>query len=264
MSIIDVLIAAALVGGIGLIIGAALGLAGRVLEVEIDKKEIAIREQLPGNNCGGCGYAGCDALARAIATKDAPVTGCPVGGVDVANAIGEIMGETAEIVKYTAFVKCSGNLDVTEAKFRYVGPMNCKEAAVVSHGNKSCIYGCLGYGSCVTVCEFDAIHVENGVAVVDKDKCVACGKCVSQCPKHLIELVPYESNVRVACSSKDKGKDVKEACKLGCIGCKLCEKVCENDAIHVENNIAHIDYDKCTKCGKCAEKCPAKIIEVQQ
>lgn len=262
MSITGVLIAAALVGGTGLIIGIALGLAGKVFDVKIDEKEIAIREKLPGNNCGGCGYAGCDALAKAIASKEAPISACPVGGGDVASAISEIMGETVDVVKYTAYVKCSGNNDTSGRKYNYNGPIKCREVSVVSGGNKACLYGCLGYGSCTLVCDFDAIHIENGVAIVDKDKCVACGKCVSECPKKLIEIVPYDNNVRVACSSKDKGKDVKEVCKSGCIGCKLCEKVCESDAISVENNIAHIDYDKCTKCGKCAEKCPAKIIEV--
>ena len=262
MSVTGMIIAAVLVGGTGLIIGVALGIAGRIFEVDTDEKEIAIRELLPGNNCGGCGYAGCDSLAKAIASGEAPITGCPVGGGEVASSIGEVMGETAEVVKYTAYVKCSGNKDVAETKFKYMGPKSCREASVVSGGPKACQYGCVGFGSCVEVCEFDAIHIENGVAVVDKEKCVACGKCIKQCPKHLIEIVPYDNMIRVACNSKDKGKDVKEACKSGCIGCKLCEKVCESDAIHVENNIAHIDYDKCTKCGKCAEKCPAKIIEV--
>lgn len=110
------------------------------------------------------------------------------------------------------------------------------------------------------VCEFDAIHVENGIAVVDKEKCVACGKCIKVCPKKLIELVPYEQKYLVACGSNDFGKDVKAVCQAGCIGCKMCERNCEFDAIYVENNIAHIDYDKCTNCGKCKEKCPVKVI----
>lgn len=262
MSVTGIIIAAVLVGGTGLIIGIALGIAGKVFEVEINEKEVAIRDLLPGNNCGGCGYAGCDSLAKAIASGEASVAGCPVGGAFVAAKIGEIMGESAEMVKYTAYVKCSGDKDSSDNKFTYYGPKTCREAIVVSGGPKGCEYGCVGFGSCVNVCEFDAIHIENGVAVVDKDKCTACGKCVSECPKKLIEIVPYDNNVRVACNSNNKGKDVKEVCKKGCIGCKLCEKICESDAIHVENNIAHIDYEKCNKCGKCVEKCPAKIIEI--
>ena len=128
-------------------------------------------------------------------------------------------------------------------------------------GPKSCNYGCLGEGSCVKACPFDAIHIENGIAVVDKDACKACGKCIAVCPKHLIELVPYDQKHLVQCSSKDKGKDVMAACSVGCIGCKMCQKVCEFEAVTVEENIAHIDPSKCTNCGKCAEKCPKKIIQ---
>ena len=127
-------------------------------------------------------------------------------------------------------------------------------------GPKGCTYGCLGFGSCVKACPFDAIHVVDGVAVVDKEACKSCGKCVAACPKGLIELVPYEQKHLVQCSSKDKGKDVMAVCSVGCIGCRLCQKVCEFDAVTVENNIAHIDPEKCTGCGKCAEKCPKKII----
>lgn len=260
MSLTGILIAAGVVGGTGLVIGVALGIAAKAFEVEVDEKEIAVRELLPGNNCGGCGFAGCDALAKAIAAGEAPVGGCPVGGPDVAAAIGEIMGKDSEMVKMVAFVKCAGDCNVADNKYSYVGTMSCREANVVSGGPKGCTYGCMGLGSCVAVCDFDAIHVVDGIAVVDKEKCVACGKCAAQCPKNLIEIVPYQAKQKVRCSSKDKGKDVKLVCKSGCIGCKLCEKSCENDAIHVENNIAHIDYHKCTGCGKCAEKCPAKII----
>ena len=126
--------------------------------------------------------------------------------------------------------------------------------------SKACTYGCLGDGSCVKACPSDAIHVVDGVAVVDKEACKACGKCIAVCPKHLIELVPYDQKHLVQCSSKDKGKDVMKACSVGCIGCKMCEKVCEFDAVKVVDNIAHIDPEKCTNCGACAQKCPKKII----
>ena len=109
-------------------------------------------------------------------------------------------------------------------------------------------------------CTFDAIQSKNGVAVVDKEQCKACGKCIKACPKNLIELVPYDAKHAVQCSSQDKGKQVMTACKVGCIGCKMCERVCESGAVTVENNIAHIDQTKCTGCGACAEKCPKKII----
>lgn len=261
MSITGIIIAACLVGGTGLVIGLLLGFAGKAFEVQTDEKEIAIREQLPGNNCGGCGYAGCDALAKAIAAGEAKADGCPVGGAAVAEAIAQIMGSQVEVVKKVAFVKCSGTCEKAKDRFEYYGNQNCKQAAsTTGGGQKSCAFGCLGFGSCVGVCDFDAIHIIDGVAVVDREKCVSCGRCIMECPKHLIELVPYENKHFVSCSSNEKGKDVKAACNAGCIGCKMCEKVCEADAIHVENNLARIDYEKCTNCGKCKEKCPVKVI----
>ena len=258
-----IILAAAVVGILGILIGIFLGVASEKFKVQVDEKEILVRNELPGNNCGGCGYAGCDALAKAIAAGQAEVGACPVGGASTAEKIGAIMGVaggTAE--KKVAFVKCKGTCDKTKVQYNYYGVDDCKKVSVVpGAGEKACTYGCMGYGSCVKACAFDAIHVVDGVAVVDKEKCVACGKCVSSCPNHLIELVPYKAEHLVQCSSHDKGKDVKSVCESGCIGCTLCTKQCEFDAIHMENNLAVIDYEKCTNCGKCAEKCPVKVIQ---
>lgn len=258
-----IIFAAAVVGIIGILIGVFLGIASEKFKVEVDEKEILVRNELPGNNCGGCGYAGCDALAKAIALGQAAVSACPVGGPAVAEKIGEIMGVAAGSAdKKVAFVKCKGTCDKTKVQYNYYGIDDCRMASVVpGSGDKACVYGCMGYGSCVKACEFDAIHVVDGIAVVDKEKCVACGKCVSSCPNHLIDLVPYKAKHLVQCNSHDKGKDVKAKCDVGCIGCMLCTKQCEFDAIHMDNNVAVIDYEKCTNCGKCAAKCPVKIIQ---
>ncbi len=262
MSIIGIIIAAVIVGGVGLFIGAFLGFSGKAFAVEVDAREEAIAAVLPGNNCGACGYAGCSGLAAAIVAGDAEVTSCPVGGVPVAEKIGEIMGQEAgKQVRMTAFVKCAGTREYTVRDYDYYGLEDCRFMSFVQNGGpKSCDYGCMGYGSCVKECPFDAIHVVDGIAVVDKEACKACGKCIAVCPKHLIELVPYDQKHLVRCSSKDKGKDVMSVCKAGCIGCKMCEKVCPSEAITVEDNIARIDYEKCTNCGLCAEKCPKKVI----
>lgn len=256
-----ILLAAALVGGTGLLIGVLLGVAGEKFKVEEDPREVAIREALPGNNCGGCGYAGCDALAKAIAAGEAKSNACPVGGAATAAAIGEIMGTSDEVVHRVAFVRCGGTCEKTKVKYDYHGVKSCIEAAGTTGGGpKACAYGCLGYGTCVAACQFDAMHLVDGIAVADRDRCTACGKCVSACPKGLIELIPYEAKTQVRCTSKDRGKDVMAVCEVGCIGCKICEKNCPENAITVENNLAHIDYDKCTGCGICAEKCPKKVI----
>lgn len=261
MNISGIIIATCIVAGTGIVIGLLLGIAGKAFEVEIDEKETAIRDSLPGNNCGGCGYAGCDALAKAIASGEAEANACPVGGAAVAEKIAKIIGTSVEVEKKVAFVKCSGDCEKATERFNYYGNGDCKQATLSTGGGpKACTYGCMGFGSCVKVCEFDAIHVVNGIAMVDKEKCVACGKCIRECPKQLIELVPYEQKQIVVCNSKDFGKEVKDVCKAGCIGCKMCERNCEFNAVHVENNIAHIDYDKCTNCGKCKEKCPVKVI----
>jgi Na+-translocating ferredoxin:NAD+ oxidoreductase RNF subunit RnfB len=262
MSVSAIIIAAVVVAVVGIIIGFFLGFSSEKFKVEVDPKEEAILEVLPGNNCGGCGFAGCSGLAASIAKGEAEVGACPVGGDPVANQIASIMGvEAGESVKQVAFVMCAGTHDKANTDYEYYGVKDCAMMQYVPNGGpKSCNHGCLGYGSCVTACPFDAIHIVNGVAVVDKDACKACKKCIEACPKGLIELIPYDSKVKVHCSSQDKGKTVMQACSVGCIGCKLCEKACEFDAVTVQNNYAHIDQSKCTGCGKCAEKCPKKII----
>ena len=263
MSIMGIIIAAAVVGAVGLVIGVLLGVASEKFKVEVDEKEILVRNELPGNNCGGCGYPGCDGLAKAIAAGEAAVDACPVGGAPVGAKIAAIMGvEAGGAEKQVAFVKCKGTCDKTNMQYRYHGIDDCRKVSVVpGAGEKACAYGCMGYGTCVKACQFDAIHIVDGVAVVDKEKCVACGKCVAACPNHLIELVPYKAEHLVQCSSHDKGKDVKAKCESGCIGCTLCTKQCEVGAIHMENNLAVIDYALCTNCGKCAAKCPTKVIQ---
>ena len=256
-----ILITTLVIAVIGAIVGAGLVATGKKFYVEVDERESAVRECLPGNNCGACGYAGCDAMAAAIAAGDAPVNGCPVGGAPVAQRIGEIMGQSADAVeRKVAFVRCKGSCEVTHNQGNYVGVQDCRSAVLSGLNVTECGYGCLGFGSCAAVCPQDAIKVVNGVAVVNSKKCVGCGLCAKACPRNLIELVPESKRVAVQCSNKDKGPMVKKVCSAGCIGCSLCVRQCESDAIHVTDNLAHVDYSACVQCGKCVEKCPAKVI----
>lgn len=262
MDIQAIIIAAAVVAIIGIVVGIVLGIAGEKFKVEVDPNEEAVLGVLPGNNCGGCGYPGCSGLAAAIAKGEAPIDACPVGGAAVAGKIGEIMGvDAGEAVRMVAYVKCAGTCEQAGTDYNYIGEQSCAMVKFISNGGpKSCNHGCLGFGECVEACPFDSISIQNGIAVVNKETCKACSKCIKACPQNLIELIPYDSKLAVKCSSKDMGKVVMQACKVGCIGCRMCTKVCETGAITVLNNIAHIDQTKCTACGKCAEKCPKKII----
>ena len=249
------------IGLVGLLVGIGLVYIGNKFHVEVDERETAVREVLPGNNCGACGFAGCDAMAAAIVSGAAPANGCPVGGAPVAEKIGAIMGTSVDAAaRKVAYVRCNGSCEHTSAKNSYIGIKDCRAAAYAGMHPWNCDFGCMGYGSCAAVCPQGAIRVVDGVAVVNKEACVGCGLCVKACPKGLIELIPYDQKTVVRCRNTDKGKDVKAACSVGCIGCRLCTKQCENGAISVDNNLARIDYSLCINCGKCAEKCPQKTI----
>lgn len=262
MSLVGVLTATAIVGGVGIFVGLFLGVAAIKFKVEVDEREEAVLGLLPGNNCGGCGFPGCSGLASAIVKGEAPVNSCPVGGASVGELIAEIMGMEAETtVRQVAFVRCQGDCNKTTVDYEYYGVEDCRMIAFVPGGGpKSCNYGCMGFGSCVKVCSFGAIQIVDGVAVVDREKCIACGKCMEVCPKDLITMIPYDAKYVVACRSKDKGPATMKTCQVGCIGCQLCKKSCPIGAVEVTDFLAVIDHEKCEECGICVEKCPKKSI----
>ena len=247
--------------GLGLLMGALLALASKLFAVKKDEKAEAIKECLPGANCGGCGYSGCDAYAAAVSAGDAPVNKCSVGGAEAASKIAQIMGVDAGAqVRMRAQVMCSGTGEYAKKKYIYEGIDDCVAASKIGGGDKMCKNGCIGLGTCVRVCPFDAIVVENGVAAVDYSKCKGCGICVSACPKGIIKLIPFDAKHWVGCMSVDDGKNTRKVCDVGCISCKICQKNCPAGAINVDNFVASIDYDKCTGCDICTDKCPRHII----
>ena len=250
----------AALGGLGLLFGVLIGVVSKFFNVVQDERIPQITEALPGANCGGCGYSGCKAYASAIVQDGAPVNQCTVGGPAVAEQLAGIMGvEAGEFVEKKAVVLCCGTRDAAALRYEYEGISDCVAANRLGGGQKACAQGCLGFGNCVAVCDRNAIEIINGVAFVN-DNCKGCGQCAKECPKGLIKIVPKTAKYVVSCSSTLKGAALKDKCTAGCIGCKMCEKVCPSGAIKVENNIAVIDYEKCTSCGACSEKCPKKVI----
>lgn len=249
----------AVVSAIGLIAGVILAIVSKVFAVPTDERVEKIRDLLPGANCGGCGFSGCDGYADAI-VKGAECTLCTVGGASTAAAVAAVMGvEAGEYVQKVAVVRCSGSEACTGTRFDYAGYASCAAAAQLDNGPGACRFGCIGLGDCVGVCDRDAIRVQDGVAKVDPALCGACGQCAAVCPKGLIAVLPAAGRA-VACRSTEKGPVVRKICSAGCIGCGMCAKVCPSSAIRVENFLAEIDPALCTGCGACEEKCPVKVI----
>lgn len=250
-------------GAISVVASFGLGVAAKKFAVEIDPKVQEIDSALPHANCGACGYAGCAGFATAVATGQAPVSGCPPGGAAAAKKIAAIMGVDAPEMpeRMLARVYCLGGHQEAVEKFEYHGVQDCNAAILVAGGSKSCVYGCLGLASCVRACPFDAMYMsENGLPVVIDEQCTGCGLCIPPCPKNLIELVPENKDVHIFCRSLDKGSDTRKVCSTGCTACLKCEKVCPYNAITIDSFLARIDYSRCTNCGLCVPVCPTNII----
>lgn len=254
-----------IIGGIALLLGLGLALAGKFFAVEKDEREAQIRECLPGANCGGCGFPGCDGFAAAVVKGEAKLNGCAVCSAETVKKIGEIMGVKVEAgAKMVARVQCGGSCESVKEKAAYRGISDCRAAQSVLHGVKACSFSCIGLGTCVQYCPFDAIHIRDGVAVVDEKKCTGCGTCAAVCPAHTIRLEPASQKVYVACSNHDTGKAVVNVCTVGCIGCKLCMKSCPTGAIQMVDNVPVINPALCTSCGACVEKCKFKRLRMAE
>lgn len=257
----SILIAVLLVSGIGLICGIGLALANIFMKVEGNKKAEEILKVLPGANCGACSFSGCKGYAEALSSGKIKTNLCTVGGDKVAKQISEILGvKAASAEKKSAYVLCQGSSEHTNKKYSYQGITTCKAAAALFSGDGECRFGCIGMGDCVKACNYGALSIKNGVAVVNSEVCVGCGVCINTCPKHIISLLPKKETALVLCANTDKGGLTRKVCTAGCIGCRLCFKVCESGAISFNGNLAVIDRNKCTGCGKCEEVCKGKCI----
>ncbi|MBN1578679.1 MAG: RnfABCDGE type electron transport complex subunit B [Chitinispirillaceae bacterium] len=261
---IELLYPVIVVGSVGLFFGVGLAIASKKLQVYVNPRIAQILGLLPGANCGACGYPGCSGFAKAVAEGKTEASGsvCVPGGSKIAHAIADILGITADAVEpMMAVVHCNGGSDKALERSRYEGITDCHAAILIGNGSKICQDGCLGLGSCVRVCPFNAIHVtKEGVAVVDADKCTGCGKCVKVCPRKIISLIPKVHKIFLACSNHDRGAKVKKYCSVGCTACSLCVKATPSGAIIMENNLPVLDYAKEENFIPAAYKCPSRCF----
>ncbi|MGN0729857.1 RnfABCDGE type electron transport complex subunit B [Treponema sp.] len=253
---------------IGFILGVLLGLFKKIFSVSVDPKISKVRDSLPGVNCGGCGYAGCDSFAAAVVSGDAPASGCVAGGPSVAASLNSILGlsaDGADNVKKAAVLACRGTVSCAGTKGVYNGVQTCKAVQLSVNGIKLCASGCIGLGDCVASCLFGALSMgEDGLPHVDYKKCVGCGKCEKACPKKLFTLVNVELKGPMAlCSCRSDNKpQIRKDCSAGCFKCGICAKKCPEQCIDLLSGIPHIDYEKCTACGTCVSSCPDKVLKL--
>lgn len=260
-----VFLATVTLAGLGLCFGTGLGIAAKKFGVTGNVLEEKIMGILPGANCSACGFPGCQAFASALASGKASANSCVAEGGKLSSRIADVMGVKVERpVSTVAVVRCRGGKSKLENQFTYRGIENCLAASLIQGGGKVCSYGCLGFGSCVEACPFDALKMsEDGLPVVDEGKCTGCGICVKACPKNIIQLIPTEQKVYVACSSQDSGKRVRKICSVGCFGCGVCARV-SPETIIMEGNLPRIQPDNSEKTATAAGQCPVEALIVRE
>ncbi|MFP4071231.1 MAG: RnfABCDGE type electron transport complex subunit B [Desulfovibrionales bacterium] len=254
--IISIIVLAAM----GFVAAVLLSASSRLLHVDEDPRVEAVANALPGTNCGGCGYAGCDGYAVAVLyDPDVPPNKCCAGDAELAERVAWLSDKAVtESESRVAFRRCDRSGGNVRKEFEYSGVPTCRGIKMVQDGPYACKYSCFGLGDCVDACPFNAMSLQNGMVSVDPEACTACGKCISVCPNSIMELVPKRSRVMVFCASKDKGKQVSSVCDVGCISCMKCIRKCPAKAISIKDSRIHIDHQACLEYGPgCEEACVA-------
>ena len=240
---------------------ALLCIASKVMHVKVDERLAKIQEALPGTNCGACGFPGCSGYAEALVAGGVKGNLCPPGGEEAIKRISEVLGiEPEEAIYIIAVVRCGGDSMARKNKMEYTGIQTCYAAKQTFGGESACAYGCMGYGDCMHVCPDKAICMDSGLARINRSLCKGCKMCVSVCPNKIITMEDGRRKTFIACSNLEKAAQVRKKCSNCCFGCGKCMRECPEKAITVENNLARIDYEKCTDCGHCAQTCPTKCV----
>lgn len=255
--------------GLGLVAATVLAVASRVFYVEEDPRVEAVVDALPGANCGGCGYAGCEGYAIAVVNDPAIAANlCVAGGAETSIAVGELTGKTVTasepLLSFRRCDKVAGNVGL---RYEYQGMPSCAAATLLTGGVDVCSWSCLGYGDCVQVCPFDAMTVENRMVRVNAKKCTGCGLCIKACPRNSLELIPNRARVAVFCATREKLREVMDICETGCINCGKCIKSCPAHAVSSINDRIEIDQKRCLAYGPecaeaCVDACPRNIMRI--
>ena len=255
-------------GATVVVVGAGFALilliASKKLRVEVDPKIEQIHQALPKIDCGACGFAGCSSYAKAVAEKPELIGKCAPGGADTAAKIAGILNLQISDsgAAQRPIVHCRAHSGDKTYYAHYAGIQTCT-AADIQPPVQACRFGCLGFGDCVGACKFDALHIVDGLATVDYEKCTGCGACSRTCPRGLIEMVPFshENMMTVACSNRENGKTTRKMCRVGCIACGLCAR--QTDLFTVADNLAKLDYggyQPSEQAETALNKCPTGVI----
>ncbi len=257
--------------GVGMSLAVLLAIASRLLSVEEDPRIEAVLEALPGANCGGCGYAGCEGYAIAVVQNSDISAGlCTVGGEETAKAVGRLTGKAVVAGEPTvSFRRCARDEGNVLPRYDYIGTKTCASAAQLEGGPYMCSWSCLGFGDCLRACPFDAMYIQNNLVEIDASKCVSCGQCIKVCPRAILQIIPVRARVMIYCSTREKLKAVSDICEVGCINCLKCLKACPADAIKYEKGRIEIDHTTCMNYGPscneaCVPDCPRGIMRLRR